>query len=53
MKNQTSDKLTTDIENQDYLTSSWLTSEVLIGMYSRVFTNLLLCDDKIFKSHSK
>jgi len=53
MENQTHEMQSKDIENETYLTNNWLTSEVLIGMYSRVFTNLLLCDDKIFKSHSK
>ncbi|GEO79113.1 hypothetical protein FD29_GL000240 [Companilactobacillus mindensis DSM 14500] len=42
-----------EVKDQEYLTNNWLTSEVLIGMYSRIFTNLLLSDDRIFKGHSK
>lgn len=30
-----------------------LTKEILIGMYSRIFTNLLLSVDDIFKEPSK
>lgn len=49
MKNTTNTKVINDVNNQEYLTNNWITSEVLIGMYSRVFTNLLLSDDRIFK----
>ena len=53
MKNESQEKANIDVNNQKYLTNYWITSEVLIGMYSKIFTNLLLSDDKIFKGHSK
>ncbi|KRO00369.1 hypothetical protein [Companilactobacillus kimchiensis] len=53
MKNNTNEEVINDVTDQEYLTNNWITSEVLIGMYSRVFTNLLLSDDRIFKGHSK
>lgn len=53
MKNETQEKVINNVNNQEYLTNNWITSEVLIGMYSRIFTNLLLSDDRIFKGHSK
>ena len=53
MKNETHEKVINDVNNQEYLTNNWITSEVLIGMYSRIFTNLLLSDDRIFKGRSK
>lgn len=52
MKNTTQEETINEVNDQEYLSNSWLTSEVLIGMYSRVFTNLLLSDDLIFKGHS-
>lgn len=53
MKDEQTETLINDVKNQDYLSTNWLTSEVLIGMYSRIFTNVLLSDDKIFKRPSK
>ncbi|GEO64118.1 hypothetical protein [Companilactobacillus nantensis] len=53
MKNKQPETRINDVKDQEYLSTNWLTSEVLIGMYSRVFTNVLLSDDKIFKGHSK
>ena len=41
-------KLST-INNQKFQTHNWITSELLIGMYSGVFTNLLLVDNQLFK----
>jgi len=42
-----------DIVDEGYLSNNWLTSEVLIGMYSRVFNNILLTYYLIFKKHDK
>lgn len=53
MKDEQTEARINDVKNQDYLSTNWLTSEVLIGMYSRIFTNVLLSDDKIFKRPSK
>lgn len=53
MKHDTQEKVINDVNNQQYVTNYWITSEVLIGMYSRIFTNLLLSDDRIFKGPSK
>lgn len=53
MKNEVQEKVINDVNNQEYLANNWITSEVLIGMYSRIFTNLLLSDDRIFKGRSK
>lgn len=53
MKDEQTEARIKDVKNQDYLSTNWLTSEVLIGMYSRIFTNVLLSDDKIFKRPSK
>ena len=53
MKNELPRTKLNDVNNQQYVTNNWLTSEVLIGMYSRIFTNLLLSDDRIFKGPSK
>jgi hypothetical protein len=53
MKDEQTETRINDVKNQDYLSTNWLTSEVLIGMYSRIFTNVLLSDDKIFKRPSK
>ncbi|WP_153385682.1 hypothetical protein [Companilactobacillus halodurans] len=53
MKNTTPEEKINEVNNQNYLSDSWVTSEMLIGMYSRIFTNLLLADDRIFKGHSK
>ncbi|WP_157060451.1 hypothetical protein [Companilactobacillus futsaii] len=49
MKYPTQIQNQTDINYQKYQAHSWITSELLIGMYSRVFTNLLLADNQIFK----
>lgn len=46
-------KLTEEAIEQKYLTNNWIISEVLVGMYSRIFTNVLLSDDRIFKGISK
>ncbi|WP_162894250.1 hypothetical protein [Companilactobacillus musae] len=53
MKSSTQKQVRNEVNNQEYLTNNWITSEVLIGMYSRIFTNLLLSDDRIFKGPSK
>jgi len=52
MKNTIHEETINEVNDQEYLTNNWITSEVLIGMYSRVFTNLLLSDDLIFKGRS-
>ncbi|MFC6177390.1 hypothetical protein ACFQAV_11095 [Companilactobacillus huachuanensis] len=53
MKNTTKEQDTDESSNQSNLTNNWITSEVLVGMYSRIFTNILSVDDRIFKGHSK
>ena len=42
-----------NIQHQSIQANNCITSEVLIGMYSRIFTNVLLTNDRIFLRYPK
>ncbi|WP_166667239.1 hypothetical protein [Companilactobacillus nuruki] len=50
MKNKTHSTIN-NYNSQSYSSDSWITSEILVGMYSKIFTNLLLIDNQIFKKN--
>lgn len=53
MRKETHQEVINEVNNEEFSTNNWLTSEVLVGMYSRIFTNSLLLDDLIFKNRRK
>lgn len=53
MRKETHQEVINEVNDEEFLTNNWLTSEVLVGMYSRIFTNSLLLDDMIFKNRRK
>ncbi|WP_334332127.1 MULTISPECIES: hypothetical protein [unclassified Companilactobacillus] len=50
MRKETHQEVLDEINSEEFVTNNWLTSEVLVGMYSHIFTNSLLLDDLIFKN---